>query len=150
MRRTWWWVSRACGRRGGRSGSLACHGHRAPRTWLVGPSVLVLAARCADDLHWRLSRDEFEAVLNGGDVPCSSEGDCRLGWWKSYGEERIESMVIVWIPDEFCYAGLGIAHPVGDDPGKDGMAEAHHPGPWTRRRGLPAPASSEPRWLTSS
>jgi hypothetical protein len=90
---------------------------------LVGLFGLLLAARYADDLHWRLSRDEFEAVLNGDEVPCPSEGDCRLGWWKSYGEERIDSMVIVWIPDEFCYAGLGIAHPVGDDPGSDTMRD---------------------------
>jgi hypothetical protein len=74
-------------------------------------------------LHWRLSRDEFESVLIGGEVPPASEGDCRLGWWKSYGEGRIDSMVIVWIPDEFCYAGLGIAHPVGDDPGSDTMGD---------------------------
>jgi hypothetical protein len=32
-------------------------------------------------------------------------------------------VVIVWLPDEFCHAGVGIAYPIGDDGGSDAMRD---------------------------
>ena len=78
----------------------------------VGLSIGVVVN--TSNLHWWLSSDDFERFADGSEaVDCPPAGDCRLGWWRIEGAERLGPLAVVWIPDGFCYAGYGLAHAGG-------------------------------------
>lgn len=75
----------------------------------------------AESIHWRWSRDAFEAVAGGEEIHCAEGDVCRLGWWRTVGSTRLDTMVIVWVPDDACYAGLGLAKPADEQVGLDAL-----------------------------
>jgi hypothetical protein len=88
-------------------------------------ALLGVVAVYADDLHWKWSRDDFQAIVDGDEFSCQTDDYCRLGWWDAYEPVgRFDSMVVIWVrDDEVCYAGLAFARPVGEDPGGDVVRE---------------------------
>lgn len=72
----------------------------------------------ADDVHWWLSRSDFEQFVAGTEPDCGDGGDCRIGWWHAVDSTRLDSLAILWFDDEDCHMGFGLAHPVGRDPGE--------------------------------
>lgn len=83
-----------------------------PAVFLVGIATTV----AAEPLHWRWSRADFAAMAAEADLRCAPATECRLGWWRVDGSARYDEMVIVWLPEDECYMGQGLAMPLnGDD-----------------------------------
>lgn len=104
---------------------LRMHGRWWAGVPVLGLSVLGTSVVWSEDIHWRISRDDFEQVADGGAFDCDERETCRLGWWQVKGPvERLPDLVVVWIPDESCYMGKGLAKPIGRDPGIEGVAQS--------------------------
>ena len=116
------------------------------RMWVVAAAAtLALAVAIgltlgAGRLHWWMSRDDFESVANGRDLRCAEGEDCRLGWWRVTGTTRLDTMVIVWLPEEGCYAGYALAKP------QPGVAGAAAVTATARAADLPSDSVTASRW----
>jgi hypothetical protein len=55
-----------------------------------------------ESIHWRWSRDKFEAAAADGELQCVGFDGCRVGWWDARAVEDFGSFTVVWT-EPGCY-----------------------------------------------
>lgn len=78
---------------------------------LVAGAIVIGVASLSESLHWRWSRGDFQAIVDGERVEnCSTLHPCTVGWWSAEGVDLDSGLPTVWIAGGPCYAGHGFAH----------------------------------------